>query len=193
MPIGKRVLNRYSSPYIVVREEQTLGYAIDKLEETGYATNTTYLVFIKDDKYYVIPFSNLKTIVDLVGPKAFEISIIDLPMAEAQRVVSVNTSESSGQVRKWIALHPEAIVVIIDEQAHVVGLFANPNLSGAIGPLLTILHGRPVPLSQDYRRNIQTNTERPQCPKCGRLTFFDFIPETKEYRCPKCRATFELL
>lgn len=187
MPIGPKTLKQHNRKHIVLTGDQTISDVLEETEQKGYEPNQTYLVVKNEnDTYQVVLLSDLERAFALIGVEIFDAPLSQLPIPEAQRVVSVDTPESSGSVLEWVSLHPQSTLVVVGEQ-DCVGVFSNPNRSGVVEDRsLWGLHGRLLDLYKDYRRNIKIDIAPPHCPICDHQNFFKFDPKKSMYVCPSC-------
>jgi hypothetical protein len=197
MPIRPTTLTRYGEKQIILMEDtQPLSEALQRLGEHNYQENQAYLVVVwADGQYQVTLFSELRSVVTNLGYDSFAQPLQALPIPFADRVVPTDTSEAGREIVDWVAITPQATVVIV-EGDQVVGLFANPNRSGGTGFVdglsLTELHGQFIQLDKDPRASFEARVEPPACPHCQGKHFFRFDPQHRVYSCPTCEKVVDL-
>jgi hypothetical protein len=191
MPIRQATLKKHGEKYVILMDgTKTLSEALRRLRENDYQENQTYLVVARADKQYQVAlFSELKSVVALMGYDSLVQPLHTLPIPFADWPVPTNTPRSGQEIIDLVASNPQSTVVVV-EGDQVVGLFANPNRSGVAGWLeklsLLELHGKPIQLDKDPRADFEARVAPPVCPHCGKKNFFSFDPQHQTYICPSC-------
>jgi len=197
MPIRSTTLERYGRKSLVVMDgAQTLDDALARLRALGYHENDAYLVVDRGDgQYQVALFLDLRLVVARLGYDGFILPLQALPIPSADRVVPTDTTESGGELVRWVNRTPQSAVVIV-EAGQVAGLFASRHLSAGDvvfqpAPLLE-LHGELAQLYDDPRAAFEARVTAPDCPHCGTRGFYHYDPQQRVYACQACEQVVDL-
>jgi hypothetical protein len=190
MSIRKKTIEENGNQTVCMKGSQTLTEAIQAFQALKYSENDTYLVVsLSGDRYNVILFSDLESILKKLGPNSLT-QLSNLPIPPASRVVPTDTEESGGDIIDWVASHPQSLVVVTDAGKFAT-LFANPNRSGDSGLAdnlsLLELHGELVQLSQDPRSDYKTKVQPPICPHCHQANYYS-LNDAMQFFCPNCKG-----
>jgi len=194
MSIRKKTLEENGKQTVSMKGSQTLAEAIQSLKDLNYSENDTYLVVIlSEEKYGVILFSDLKEILEKLGPESLTQPLSNLPIPPASRIVPTDTTESGGDIIDWVASHPQSPIVVTDT-GKFTALFVNPNRSGDSGLAdnlsLIEIHGELASLSQDPRADYVPKVHPPTCPHCHQANFYK-VNEAMQIFCPNCKGIIE--
>ena len=189
--IRKTTIEKYGASYLFVAADNLLSYGLLQLDESKKTASSVFLVTRTDDGLYrVVLFSSLSEIIMMMGNDALEVQLALLPLPPASRVESVHSDIRASDLLDWLALHPTATVVLIDNEK-VVGVLVNPNRAASgIAESVSIdeLHGELAQLAHDPRLKLTQRTSPPTCPFCHKRTYFRFDTQAHAYRCPECNA-----